>query len=142
LGAFDALPRSAWSPSIRASAERGVEFFLSQGLGLADPYEPWRRLHFPRHYYYDVFVGLDLATALGNPRDPRLAPALAWLEAKRRPDGRWSADAAHPDLAEGADYTLRTGEPVTPLVVEEPLQPSKWVTLAALCVLRRSGAPQ
>ena len=121
--------------------KRGVEFLLAQRLGMDDPYEPWRRLHFPRHYYYDVLVGLDLATSLGDPHDPRLEPALAWLEGKRGADGRWRADRHHPDLGEGADYALRPGEPVAPLVVEDAGRPGKWVTLAALRVLRRAGPP-
>jgi len=140
LGAFAAIPPAARSAEVRAAAARGVEFLLERRLGMDDPYEPWRRLHAPRHYYYDVLVGLDLATALGDPTDPRLRPALAWLRAKRGADGRWHADRPHPDLGPGADYALRPGEAVTPLVVEPEGEPSRWLTLAALRVLRRTGA--
>jgi hypothetical protein len=137
LGAFAAIPPQQRGPDVCTAAKRGVEFLLANRLGLDDPYEPWRRLHFPRHYYYDILVGLELATSLGDPHDPRLRPALAWLEGKRGDDGRWRADAQHPDLAEGADYALRSAESVTPLVVEEPGQPSRWLTLAARRVLAR-----
>lgn len=140
LGAFAAVPPARRSAAMREAIARGVEHFLAKGLGVGDPYEPWRRLHFPRHYYYDVLAGLEIATALGDPREARLAPALAWLAGKRGADGRFALDALHPDLGEGADYELRAGEPVTPLRVEAPGAPSKWVTLAALRVLRRVGS--
>lgn len=139
LGAFAAVPPDRRPPGMRAAVERGVAFLLDRRLGMDDPYEPWRRLHFPRHYYYDVLAGLEFATALGDARDARLAPALAWLEGKRGADGRWRADAAHPDLGEGADYGFRPGEPVTPLAAEDGGAPSRWLTLAALRVLRRAG---
>jgi hypothetical protein len=134
LGAFAALPREDRPASAVA---RGVDFLLAQRLGMDDAYEPWRRLHFPRHYYYDVLVGLDIVTILGDPRDARLAPAIAWLASKRGADGRWRIDAQHPDLGAGADYTLRDAAQVRPLVVEPTDAPSKWATLAALRVLRR-----
>ncbi len=137
LGAFAAVPPADRPPRMREAAARGVGFLLENRLGMDDPYEPWRRLHFPRHYYYDALVGLELATSLGDPRDERLRPALRWLEGKRDADGRWRADRPHPDLDEGADYTLRDRGSVKPLVVEDEGRPSKWVTLAARHVLAR-----
>lgn len=134
LGAFAAVEPTRRSSAMRAAVERGVEFFLERRLGVDDTYEPWRRIHFPRHYYYDVLGGLELATALGDARDARLAPALEWLGAKRGADGRWSAEAVHPDIGDGAGYELRAGEGVAPLEVGAA---DKWVTLAARRVLRR-----
>lgn len=139
LGAFAAIPPARRPPAVRDAARRGVGFLVERGLGVGDPYEPWRRLHFPRHYYYDVLGGLEIAAALGDPRDPRLGPAWAWLGEKRGADGRWRADREHPDLGEGADYTLRPGEPATPLAVEDAGQASRWITLAARRALRRVG---
>lgn len=136
LGAFAALPEK---DRPRDVVRRGVEFLLAQRLGMDDAYAPWRRIHFPRHYYYDALVGLDLATALGDPRDERLGPALAWLEGKRGADGRWRLDAQHPDLGEGAGYEMRDAASVAPLVVEPTGAPSRWATLAAMRVLRRAG---
>jgi hypothetical protein len=135
LGAFAALP-PAERP--RETVARGVAFLLRERLGMDDPYEPWRRIHFPRHYYYDALLGLDLATELGNPHDARLAPALAWLLGKRGADGRWRLDAQHPDLAEGADYAPKGLAAITPLVVEPVGEPSKWATLQAMRVLQRA----
>jgi hypothetical protein len=141
LGAFAAVPLGERSAALREAAARGVEFLLGQRFGLDAGYAPWTRLHFPRHYFYDALAGLEWASALGDPKDPRLGPALDWLAAKRRPDGTWAADAQHPD-AEDPDYTPHHrgyDHPVEPLVLDAPGQPSRWLTLRALAVLRRAG---
>lgn len=138
LGAFAALPEPRRSARVRESAARGVAFLLERQLGARAGHAPWLRFHFPRHYYYDVLVGLDLATTLGDPRDARLGPALDLLRAKRGPDGLWRHEKDHPDLAEGDDYTPHPpGLPIAPLQVEPEGAPSRWVTLAAMRVLRR-----
>lgn len=139
LAAFALVPKARRSAAMRAAIARGVDLFLESRLGLDDGYGPWRRLHFPRHYYYDALVGLEIATALGDPKDPRLAPALDWLASKRGGDGFWRADAEHPDLGGSPEYVLRPGEPVTPLVLEPLGASSTWLTLRALAVLDRAG---
>ena len=140
LGAFAAIPPRERTGSVRTAIARGVEWLLQQELGMRDAYAPWRRLHFPRHYYYDVLVGLDLATELGDPRDKRLAPALDVLRDLRDAEGRWWLEAHHPDIGVGSDYTPHWPEekrPVRPLVVDEAGAPSRWLTLAAMRVLGR-----
>jgi len=81
-------------------------------------------------------VGLDVLTSLGYGDDRRMRAPLDRLERKRRPDGRWNLDAAHPDLGATA-YSVRT--PVYPFVLELPGAPSRWITTTALAVLRRAG---
>jgi prenyltransferase/squalene oxidase-like repeat protein len=138
LAAFAAMPRSTWTDAVRRSVAAGAEFYLSRGLlHEGDAYEPWLRLHYPHHYYYDLLVGLEVLTALGYASDPRLAPALDLLEARRRPDGAWNLDAAHPDLPADEEYQVRT--PYYPFVLETPGRPSRWITLNALAVLQRAG---
>lgn len=137
LAAFAAMPEEERP---REGVRRGVEYLLSEGLGVGHGYAPWERIHFPRHYYYDVLVGLELATSLGAAADPRILPARRWLEAKRRPDGRWALDAQHPDIAPGTDYTPYApgaALPLSPLFVEPVGAPSRWATLAALRVRAR-----
>lgn len=138
LAALAALPEKARDEPARRAAARGREFLLAAHLGARDAYAPWRRAHFPRHYYYDVLVGLGIVAALGGKADARLREAQRWLEEKRRPDGRWTHEAHHPDLEGEADYTPHrpgVGAPA-PLVVEEAGAPSRWVTLEALVALR------
>jgi hypothetical protein len=137
LAAFAVLPRSKRSPRINRSIERGAEFYLKRGLFREGTrYDPWFRLHYPTHYYYDILVGLDVITRLGFSDDRRLRPALKILESKRRRDGRWSIDKAHPDTGRSGSVDLHTKK-VRPLILEEPGRPSKWITLTALRVRKR-----
>jgi hypothetical protein len=140
LSALATLPAARRSGTVRIAIERGTEFYLRRRLldQGRRPYAPWRRLHFPNHYYYDVLVGLDLLSSLGAGGDPRLDPALRLLESKRRSDGRWAIDRAHPDVGAGAGYSLR--KKPTPMVVEPVGRPSRWLTLTALRVRRRVAA--
>jgi hypothetical protein len=140
LGAFAAYPRSRWTPEMRACVDRAAEFFLERELHQqGERYEPWFRFHHPVHYYYDLLVGLDLLTALGHAKDPRLAFALAHLRERRRSDGRWALDAVHPDV-EGSMvewYRRHPKDRPTPLALEIPGRPSKMITLTAMQVLQR-----
>ncbi len=142
LAAFAALP-PARRP--RDAVARGVDFYLERRLGLHDPYSPWRRIHFPHHYFYDFLLGLDLVTALGDAADERLGPALDLLRSKRRSDGRWTLDTTHPDIDPEGD------PPYKPIIedflatvqrieVETPGVPSRWATLLATRVLARTEA--
>ena len=67
---------------------------------------------------------------------PRLRPALKILKDKRRADGTWALDRAHPDLGPGTKINLSVKK-VKPLELEVPGKPSKWITLTALRILKR-----
>lgn len=140
LAAFGAIPENRRSPEVGAALERGLERFLGADLGAADDYEAWRRIHFPRHYYYDLLVGLDVVTSLGVRDDERLEPAMDWLRSKRRADGRWGLDAQHPDITRGTDYAPHHPgmTAAVPLVVDEVGGASAWATLVATRVLKRT----
>ncbi|MGI0131345.1 MAG: hypothetical protein ACREEC_14545, partial [Thermoplasmata archaeon] len=115
-------------------------FYLERGLlteSDGSTYGPWRRYHYPNHYYYDLLLGLDLLTGLGHGRDARLAPRLDELEGKRNPDGSWNLDAHHPDI-DPSDAEQWT-RPFYPFALEDPGRPSRWATLTALRVLRGAG---
>jgi len=140
---------------VHATLERILEVFAKpdggfgrtggQHLGVEAGYEPWRRIHFPRHYYYDFLLGLELVTRLGNPRDSRLKPALDLLASKPVADDRWAIDITHPDVDPEGDppYKSIMGKilaTVIRLEVEPPGNPSRWATLAAMRVLREISA--
>lgn len=136
LNAFTALPRSRWTPRIQRAIDAGVEFFLERSLlHQGKRYVPWTRTHYPVHYYYDFLVGLDMVTRLGYGGDRRLRPALELLTKKRRRDGTWALDRVHPDLGKGAGYRFRRKP--NRFALETEGQPSKWITLTALQVLKR-----
>jgi len=136
LAAFAAIPKEKRTKSINRSIERGSEFYLARKLHEeGERYDPWYRFHYPNHYYYDVLVGLDVLTSLGFSGDPRLEYALNLLKEKRLPSGEWVLDAVHPDVDQGADYTVE-GTPIK-FALEKEGTPSKWITLTALKVLKR-----
>ncbi len=136
LAALASLPRSKRSPKMGTAISRGAEFYLERRLfHEGSRYAPWLRLHYPNHYYYDILVGLDVLTQLGFAEDRRLRPALNLLTEKRQRDGAWLMDRLHPDVSGPDAAQYRKG--VTPLRIEEPGRPSKWITLKALRVLRR-----
>jgi hypothetical protein len=139
MAAFAALPAGLRSKKVDSAIEKGAEFYLDRGLLREGKraYDPWSRLHFPAHYYYDVLVGLDMLTALGYGDDPRLGPPLDLLESKRNADGSWNIDASHPDLPSSEPYQPRL--PIYPFVLEYPGRPSRWLTLTALVCLQRAG---
>jgi hypothetical protein len=140
LAAFAEYPRSKWTSAMTDCVERTAEYYLARELHQqGDRYEPWYRFHWPVHYYYDLLVGLDVLTALGYGKDPRLGFALDLLRKKRRPDGRWDLDADQPDPdpETAAFFAKNPKQRPTPLSFEKAGGPSKMVTLRALVVLSR-----
>ncbi len=82
----------------------------------------WTRFAFPTWWHYDVLRGLDYLRRAGVAPDERLAEAVALVESRRDPDGRWPLDTRYPG--------------VMPLELDEGVgQPSRWNTLRALRVL-------
>jgi len=142
LAAFAEIPERSRDPSVRRSIERGAEFYLRRRLMNEGKvrYPPWFRIHYPNHYYYDVLVGLRVLARLGYGSDPRLGPALRWLRGKQRRDGTWELDADLPDL-DPAHGGYPYEDPVFPLRLEPPNEPSRWATVEALSVLSRVGTP-
>lgn len=143
LAALEVVPASQRSPEMQSAIERAVEFFLKERLGLEAAYDPWRRIHFPRHYYYDFLLGLELVTDSGDPHDPRLKPALDLLISKSSAHGRWALDITHPDVDPEGDPPYKPIwanflATVVRLQVEPTGTPSRWATLAAMRVLRRT----
>ncbi len=141
LAALAEIPEDRRDAAIRRSIERGAEFYLQRHLAEegATRYPPWFRIHYPNQYFYDLLVGLRILTRLGYGADPRLGPALRWLREKRRPDGTWALDAAHPDIdPKLAGYQYR--RPMFPMLLEPLHEPSRWATVEALAVLARARA--
>jgi hypothetical protein len=134
------IPPERRDASVRRSIERGAEFYLERHLMEEGKvrYEPWFRIHYPNHYYYDLLVGLRILTRLGYGADPRLRPALDWLRGKRRSDGTWELDSLLPDL-EPTLAGYQYDEIMFPVQLEPLRAPSQWATVEALSVLARAA---
>jgi hypothetical protein len=89
--------------------------------------ERYLSLHHPSRWRYDVLRGLDhfraAASLTGVDPDPRLAEAVDHVRSKRSDDGIWLLDV---DPRGRRWFDVDDGEG----------QPSRWVTLRALRVLR------
>jgi hypothetical protein len=83
----------------------------------------WSRFAFPTWWHYDILRGLDYLRRAGVAPDGRLAEAIDLVASKRGPDGRWPLDVIYPGR-----MPVDLGESVG--------QPSRWITLRALRVLK------
>ncbi|KAB7741449.1 hypothetical protein GA707_18065 [Nostocoides sp. F2B08] len=112
---------------VEAARGAAVECLLARRLyqqkATGEPVHPEVvKLHHPPRWHFDVLRGLEVVTAAGVTHDERLRPTVDVLRGRRRPDGRWAANAGYPG-ATHVDYT-RAGTP------------NPWVTLRALRVIR------
>ena len=143
MSAFAVYPRQKWARGMKDAVDRGLEFYLQRRLlHQGAEYDPWYRLHFPYHYYYDLLVGLEFVTALGRGDDPRAAEAIKALRRKRQKDGRWPMEAVHPDYLNAGKlpgWWPKYKDRLTPFSLEAPGAPSKMITFRALRVLKRLG---
>jgi hypothetical protein len=119
---------------ISAARRRGEEYLLgrklfrrlSTGEAIAPNTSDWLQFSFPNGWHYDILRGLDYLREAGVAPDERVAEAIGVVESKRGADGRWLLDRAHHDELL-VDLGEREGEP------------SRWITLRALRVLRWAG---
>jgi len=116
---------------VRAARERGEEYLLERRLlhRLSDgeiPQRRWLYIGFPNSWFYDVVRVLDYFRTARSESDDRMNEALDAVESKRDADGRWPLDHKyHEDLL--VDFGDAEG------------QPSRWITLRAMRVLRWAG---
>ena len=132
LSAFAALPEGKRPPAVQEAIERGVEFLLSYDLVKADypgghgGVSPlWFQFGFPLTYLSNILEVLLVLARLGRGRHPRLTGAIEFMLAKQDQEGRWPLE-----YSPGKTWA-RFGQKG---------QPSKWVTLNALRVLKRTAS--
>ena len=129
--ALSKIPAPQRTPVVQKAIAAGVEFLLSRDPAVADypipsyaskPSESWFHFGYPLAYVTDVLQILEVLTALGYGNDPRLAAALDLLRSTQDAQGRWLMKYTY----NGKMWAK----------IETPHQPSKWVTLRAMRVLR------
>ena len=116
---------------VAAARVRGEEYLLDRRLlhRLSDgeiPQKRWLEVGFPNGWYYDIARALDYFRDAREKPDARMAEALEILASKRSADGRWPLDHAYHDK-----LLVDLGETEG--------QPSRWITLRGLRVLRWAG---
>ena len=132
MEAFGEMRSEGLTKEMRAAISAGSEFLLAHRLFRADHHNGrvikplWLELGFPWFYDYSTLRGLDVLTKLGYVSDPRLRDAVEDLLLKRQGNGTWILERSP------------AGRMQTDL--ERVGQPSKWITLIALRILKRLRA--
>ena len=130
LKALSTMPERSRSPEIKTLIGREVENVLENGIyrylrnpdGSRKDKAGWKKFGFPLFYQSDVLEVLDTLTRLGV-RDERMQGSIDLVLGAQEAEGRWL-------LANTFNGKMWAD-------IEEKGQPSKWVTLRAVRVLRR-----
>jgi hypothetical protein len=131
MEALSEVPRENLTKEMNTAISKGAEFLLSHRLFKADHHDyriinhAWLRLNFPS-FGFSILRGLDVLTKLGYVNDHRADDAVKIILQKRQSNGAWVLE----DTPVGRMQTN----------VETKGQPSKWITLIALRVLKRLTA--
>jgi len=132
LKSFSLLPPEAHTPRIAKATDAGVHFLLSYDLAKADyPHcervsSGWFKFGYPLSYTSDILEALEVLARLGQAPDSRLSSAVEFVLSKQDGEGRWKLE--------------RTLNGKMWIDIEKKGQPSKWVTLRALRVLKAIGS--
>ncbi len=127
LKALAEVPPERRTPAMQATISAGAEFFLRHHVHrrshdlTRDSKPGWRRFGFPLMYQTDALEILLVLTRLGY-RDERMREALDLVASRADAQGRWTLQQTFNDRF------------VVP--IETKGEPSRWVTLRALEVLR------
>jgi hypothetical protein len=128
LWALNRVPAAARTPAVEAALKTGIDFLLSYDVARADyPYRErisprWFQFGYPLAYVTDVLLNLEVLAEAGCATHPRLAEAIEWMLSKQNEQGRWKLEHGYKSKM-WAD-------------IEKKGQPSKWITLRALRVLK------
>ncbi|MFC1953320.1 nitrogen fixation protein NifH [Chloroflexota bacterium] len=128
--ALSKVPSSLRTQGMQAAIQQGIAFLLSHNPAIADypfgmgsrPNSSWFKFGFPLGYITDVLQNLEVLAYLDQAQNPKLAQALELVINKQDEQGRWMLDYS---------YNGKTW-----VDIEKKGQPSKWVTLRALRVLK------
>lgn len=120
LNGLSALPADMHSPQSKRVVAALANRLLDARLGFEGEHKRWLTFGVPRAW--DLLSALRALAAHGYAGDPRFQKLLRLLLERQDDHGRWSCGS-----------TSRTWD------VEKRNQPSKWVTLDALRVLKQSG---
>jgi hypothetical protein len=129
-----AVPAGIRTPAMQQAIKVGAEFLLSRNPAVADyPYlerinSSWFKFSFPLSYRSDVLENTAVLVDLGFGRDARLSDVFRLILSKQDSQGRWSME----NTLNGKMW----------VDIEQKGQPSKWVTLRALRVLKGGYTPQ
>jgi len=127
LKALVEIPEPARSPKVKETLIRGAGYFLQHHVykrshNLEKVCKPsWAKFGFPLMYQTDALEILAILAKLGY-HDPRMQEAIDLLLSKQDEQGRWKLEATF-----NGRFLVN---------IETKDEPSKWITLNALRVLK------
>ena len=152
--ALNRIPPAQRTRNMQEAIKRGVDFLLSRDPAVADypfgrgnrPSSAWFKFYYPLGEEADVLQNLEVLAALGQAGNPKLANALDLVISKQNQQGRWLLERTYKELADTQErkvfywYQNSVRLHITYKewadIHEKKGQPSKWVTLRALRVLK------
>lgn len=147
------VPPAQRTKNMQEAIKLGVDFLLSHDPAVADypfgrgnkPSSNWFKFDYPLHGA-DVLQNLEVLAALGQAENSKLANALNLVISKQNQQGRWLLERTYKELADKQEtkvfywyknlVRLYITYKELADIQEKKGQPSKWVTLRALRVLK------
>lgn len=129
LRAFRDLPSDWVTPQVEKSRRIAIEQILDSNLyqyGKGKPSPRWFEFGFPLRFDTDILEVLELLAPYISPKQEGIQEGLSLVMEKQTGDGRWLCEK-HP---KGGGWMKQFFE------FEEIGQPSKWVTLHAMSMLK------
>ena len=129
LRAIQDLPGDWVTPAVEAARWQAIELFLNSGLsqyGKEKPSPLWYQFGFPLQWDTDILEVLELIAPFISPNEPRIQKDLGVVLEKQDPAGRWPREK----YPKGGTWMQQYVD------FEEIGQPSKWVTLHAMKMLK------
>ena len=148
------VPPAQRTRNMNEAIKLGVDFLLSRDPAVADypfgsgnkPSTRWFTFFYPLGTSADVLQNLEVLATLGQAENPKLTNALELVVSKQNQQGRWPLEQTYKELPDTQEEkvfywyhnSLRlyiTGKELAD-IQEMKGQPSKWITLRALRVLK------
>lgn len=129
LRAYRDLPSSIQTPQINESRQLAIEQILNSNIyqyGKGKTSERWFEFGFPLRFDTDILEVLELLAPHVSPENKSVQGALSLVLDKQQADGRWLCEK-HP---KGGRWMQQF------IDFEEIGQPSKWVTLHSIYMLK------
>ena len=131
MRALAAVPKNKRTLAMRQAIKVGTDFLLSHDLVTANfPHterisSAWFKFGFPLSYWSDILETVEVLVDLDYGKDPRVASVFQLILSKQDNQGRWKLE----NSLNGKMW----------VDIESKGQPSKWITLRVLRVLKRAG---
>jgi hypothetical protein len=128
MKAFAEIPANKRTADVRKTIENGAEYLLQHHIfkrshNLYRSSKPgWRHFGFPLMYQTDALEILGILSGLGY-KDKRMQEAIDLVVSKQNEQGRWTLE--------------NTFNGRFQVDIERKGEPSKWITLSALRVIKR-----